>query len=122
MYHSLLRIHLIGFDADMADVVEKTAPPTSFTRQVTASPALGAAPADDPAVSQADGLFLRVADADGLAAVESLLAARKPGADLVLIAPNDLAAAAEPFLGQLTDLWADPRHARFPLRALAAYP
>ena len=108
MYHSLLRIHLIGFDADMADVVEKTAPPTSFTRQVTASPALGAAPADDPAVSQADGLFLRVADADGLAAVESLLAARKPGADLVLIAPNDLAAAAEPFLGQLTDLWADP--------------
>lgn len=23
MYHSLLRIHLIGFDADMADVVEK---------------------------------------------------------------------------------------------------
>ena len=88
MYHSLLRIHLIGFDADMADVVEKTAPPTSFTRQVTASPALGAAPADDPAVSQADGLFLRVADADGLAAVESLLAARKPGADLVLIAPN----------------------------------
>ncbi len=108
MYHSLLRIHLIGFDADMADVVEKTAPPTSFTRQVTVSPALGAAPADDPAVSQADGLFLRVADADGLAAVESLLAARKPGADLVLIAPNDLAAAAEPFLGQLTDLWADP--------------
>ena len=108
MYHSLLRIHLIGFDADMADVVEKTAPPTSFTRQVTASPALGAAPADDPAVSQADGLFLRVADADGLAVVESLLAARKPGADLVLIAPNDLAAAAEPFLGQLTDLWADP--------------
>ena len=108
MYHSLLRIHLIGFDADMADVVEKTAPPTSVTRQVTASPALGAAPADDPAVSQADGLFLRVADADGLAAVESLLAARKPGADLVLIAPNDLAAAAEPFLGQLTDLWADP--------------
>ncbi len=108
MYHSLLRIHLIGFDADMADVVEKTAPPTSFTRQVTASPALGAAPADDPAVSQADGLFLRVADADGLAAVEPLLAARKPGADLVLIAPNDLAAAAEPFLGQLTDLWVDP--------------
>ena len=108
MYHSLLRIHLIGFDADMADVVEKTAPPTSFTRQVTVSPALGAAPADDPAVSQADGLFLRVADADGLAAVEPLLAARKPGADLVLIAPNDLAAAAEPFLGQLTDLWADP--------------
>ncbi len=108
MYHSLLRIHLIGFDADMADVVEKTAPPTSFTRQVTASPALGAAPADDPAVSQADGLFLRVADADGLAAVEPLLAARKPGADLVLIAPNDLADAAEPFLGQLTDLWADP--------------
>ena len=108
MYHSLLRIHLIGFDADMADVVEKTAPPTSFTRQVTVSPALGAAPADDPAVSQADGLFLRVADADGLAAVEPLLAARKPGADLVLIAPNDLAAAAEPFLGQLTDLWVDP--------------
>ena len=108
MYHSLLRIHLIGFDADMADVVEKTAPPTSFTRQVTVSPALGAAPADDPAVSQADGLFLRVADADGLAAVEPLLAARKPGADLVLIAPNDLADAAEPFLGQLTDLWADP--------------
>ncbi len=108
MYHSLLRIHLIGFDADMADVVEKTAPPTSFTRQVTVSPALGAAPADDPAVSQADGLFLRVADADGLAAVEPLLAARKPGADLVLIAPNDLADAAEPFLGQLTDLWVDP--------------
>ena len=108
MYHSLLRIHLIGFDADMADVVEKTTPPTSFTRQVTVSPALGAAPADDPAISQADGLFLRVADADGLAAVEPLLAARKPGADLVLIAPNDLAAAAEPFLGQLTDLWADP--------------
>ncbi|NBI31974.1 PAS domain-containing hybrid sensor histidine kinase/response regulator [Enterorhabdus sp. P55] len=108
MYHSLLRIHLIGFDADMADVVEKTAPPTSFTRQVTASPALGAASADDPAVSQADGLFLRVVDEDSLAAVEPLLAARKPGADLVLIAPNDLAAAAEPFLGQLTDLWADP--------------
>ena len=108
MYHSLLRIHLIGFDADMAGVVEETAPPASFARQVTASPALGAASAGDPAVAQADGLFLRVADESGLAAVEPLLAACKPDADLVVIAPQGLAAAVEPFLGQLADLWTDP--------------
>ena len=108
MYHSLLHLHLVGLDAALTSIVEEIAPLDPFTHRITSAPALAADPAADALAVQADGLIVRVTDAAGIPAVRELAAARKPGADLIALAPRELAEDLLALGDDLADLWPDP--------------
>ena len=102
MYQSTVRIALVNLPAETAALIEGGAPLEAFSHEVfTASPADDALAAADLIV--ADGSTANAAD---LAA--RLLAAKKPDADLILIAGHDQVGALRPHLDGLYDLWIAP--------------
>ncbi|MCI8469721.1 MAG: PAS domain S-box protein [Eggerthellaceae bacterium] len=100
MYHSLLTLYLVGLDAESAALIRATEPPEPLSQQVVESPRLDAAQA-----AQADAVILA---ADDDAPLDEALAALRPGADLILIAPHDRVDALAPWLPQVADVWVAP--------------
>ncbi len=84
MYHSLVRLLLVGLPDEARCAIEDAAPLEAFTHEVIAT--------DVPDASAAAAAHLIIADGSGgnaRALVEALVPAKGPDTDLVLIAGHD---------------------------------
>ena len=103
MYHSLVRLLLVGLPDEARCAIEDAAPLEAFTHEVIAT--------DVPDASAAAAAHLIIADGSGgnaRALVEALVPAKGPDTDLVLIAGHDQVPELTDLLEHLYDLWTAP--------------
>lgn len=103
MYHSLVRLLLVGLSDEARDVIENSAPLDAFTHEISASPTL------DPAQAAAAHLIIAdVTEGNAAELASSLLDLKGADTELILIATSEQADELVPLLDRLTDLWRAP--------------
>ena len=100
MYHSLVRLLLVGLSDEACRVIEEAAPLEAFTHQVLVCPSPDAASVAEAHLIVADG-----SRGDAAALARTLLTYKQPQADLILIAGHDQIDGLAPLLDHLYDVW-----------------
>ncbi|MDE8702025.1 ATP-binding protein [Adlercreutzia equolifaciens] len=103
MYHSLVRLLLVGLSDEASRTLSDVAPLEAFTHEVVIDPQ----PTDD-AVAQAQLIIADGSGGDARGLAEHLARAKSPEADLILIAGHDQVPELEEVLERLADLWMAP--------------
>ena len=103
MYHSLVRLLLVGLSDEASRTLSDVAPLEAFTHEVVIDPQ----PTDD-VVAQAQLIIADGSGGDARGLAEHLARAKSPEADLILIAGHDQVPELEEVLERLADLWMAP--------------
>ena len=103
MYTAKLHIYLIGFSQNSVALVSNIEPLPSFQHSIHASESI-----DASTISEADLILLRSNGPEAAQLVNSIVAQRKSGADIILVAPAETFAQLGEAACLLFDFWEAP--------------
>ena len=103
MYHCRIQFYFLGRNRDLFDTIRAMPPLERFSHAFDQSAEFDAA-----LCAGADAIVADLRGTDAAASLDALLAARREGTELILVAERDQLAQLSPFLPQVRDLWLDP--------------
>ncbi|NCE63327.1 response regulator [Pseudoflavonifractor sp. 524-17] len=103
MYHCHIQFYLIGCQKDTASLIQRIPPLEQFTHRFLESAQL-----DLSLAAKADVILAELGGENVREAVEALTAAKRPEAELILLAGKEQIACLPELLTDVTDIWITP--------------